>query len=488
MVKLGIREIFKITRIQKKYDRKTGVFRINIAYKTKTDVTDRTIKVAEAFGIGVDNFQEHVIYDNVELKIAPNDVVYITGDSGSGKSVLLKALEKDLQPETVNLNNVKIEPAKPLIDTAGGNFNQGLTLLSRVGLNDAFLFVRRYSQLSDGQKYRYRLAKMIESDKKYWFADEFCSTLDRDTAKIVAFNIQKIAREEGRAVFAATTHTDLFEDLKPSIHIHKRFGREIKVNYYPNNINRECSIVKEMRIEKGTRADYKKLAHFHYRDSRLFAHHKIFTMKRNDETVGAIVYGSPPLAVTGRRKALGKNLTIQEINRDIIRISRVVIHPKYRTIGLGAKIVTETLPLAGKPYVETIAVMAKYNPFFEKAGMTKIAETTPNPQVLKIVENLRAFNFDPVFLTSERTNMNKLQNMTEKEVDKVKMLLKKVSGIYRKRIAGARQAFLNKEEYEAIVDAADIEKLAKMLRILGFLTQTKVYLFWKRKLKNEKLP
>ena len=78
--------------------------------------------------------------------------------------------------------------------------------------------------------------------------------------------------------------------------------------------------------------------------------------------------------------------------------------------------------------------------------------------------------------------------MTEKEVDKVKMILKKVSGIYRKRIAGARQAFLNKEEYKAIVDAADIEKLANMLRILGFLTPIKVYLFWKRKLKNEKLP
>ena len=166
MVKLGIRELFKITRISKKYDRKAGVFRINIAYKTKTDITDRTVKVAEAFGIGVDNFQEHVIYDNLELKIAPNDVVYVTGDSGSGKSVLLKALEKDLQPETINLNDVQIEPAKPLIDTAGKNFHEGLTLLSRVGLNDAFLFVRRYSQLSDGQKYRYRLAKMIESDQK----------------------------------------------------------------------------------------------------------------------------------------------------------------------------------------------------------------------------------------------------------------------------------------------------------------------------------
>jgi len=130
--------------------------------------------------------------------------------------------------------------------------------------------------------------------------------------------------------------------------------------------------------------------------------------------------------------------------------------------------------------VETIAVMAKYNPFFEKAGMNKIVETIPNPQVLKVMEKLSALNFNPVLLTSERTNINKLQQMTTKEVDGVKRVIKEVSGIYRKRIAGAKQAFLNKKEYEAIVDAADINKLAKMLRILGFLVQTKVYLFWKK--------
>ncbi len=196
--------------------------------------------------------------------------------------------------------------------------------------------------------------------------------------------------------------------------------------------------------------------------------------------MGVIVYGSPPITVTGRRQALGRNLPIREVNRDLTRISRVVVHPKYRTIRLGVKIVAETLPLVGKPYVETIAVMAKYNPFFEKAGMTKIAETRPNPQILKVVEKLRAFNFNPVFLTSERTNLNILQRMTTKEVDRVKIVLKEVSGIYRKRITGARQAFLKKEEYEALVDAADIGKLAKMLRILGFLTQTKIYLFWKK--------
>jgi GNAT superfamily N-acetyltransferase len=202
-------------------------------------------------------------------------------------------------------------------------------------------------------------------------------------------------------------------------------------------------------------------------------------LKRAEETVGAVVYGSPPITATGRRQALGKHLPIKEVNRDIARISRVVVHPKYRTIGLGAKIVAETLPLAGKPYVETIAVMAKYNPFFERAGMTKIAETKPNPQTLKVVEKLRNFDFNPVFLTSERTNLNKLRKMTTEEVRGVKAALKGVSGIYRKRITSSSKAFLKKEEYEALVESADVEKLSKMLRILGFLTQTKVYLFWK---------
>jgi len=102
---------------------------------------------------------------------------------------------------------------------------EALELLSRVGLNDAYLFVRRYHELSDGQKYRYRIAKLIESGAQFWIMDEFCATLDRDTAKIVAFNIQKQARRTGKAVIAATTHTDLFEDLAPSVHIHKGWGK-----------------------------------------------------------------------------------------------------------------------------------------------------------------------------------------------------------------------------------------------------------------------
>jgi N-acetylglutamate synthase-like GNAT family acetyltransferase len=60
------------------------------------------------------------------------------------------------------------------------------------------------------------------------------------------------------------------------------------------------------------------------------------------------------------------------INEEIARISRVVIHPKFRGIGLGEFLVRETLPRVDAKVVEVLAVMAKYNPFFERAGMIRI--------------------------------------------------------------------------------------------------------------------
>jgi ABC-type ATPase with predicted acetyltransferase domain len=67
-------------------------------------------------------------------------------------------------------------------------------------------------------------------------------------------------------------------------------------------------------------------------------------------------------------------MTTQEINQNLSTINRIVIHHKYRTIDLGEKIIRETLPQAGTPYVELVAVMAKYSPFAEKAGMKKVVE------------------------------------------------------------------------------------------------------------------
>jgi len=469
------RELFKVTRVIKKFDRRTGKFTFDIRFKTKTEITPRTIAVAEAFGLGVDEFQEHVVYDNVELKIGPKDIVYITGDSGSGKSVLLDAIVRDLNPrEAARMSDMDIDPDKPLIDTVGKTVNEGLKLLSKVGLNDAFLFVRRYSQLSDGQKYRYRVAKLIESGAQWWIMDEFCSTLDRDTAKIVAFNVQKLARKLGKAVVAATTHTDLFEDLVPSVHVHKRFGKEVCVKYYPNQESKQCSLLKEMQVQEGSYEDWKKVAGFHYRGHRVAFMQKIFVLKRKGRVCGAVVYVHPMSAAPCRERVL-KIESMKELNEKVTRVARVVVHPKYRTIGAGVKLVHDSLPLCGKPYVEMIAVMARYNPFAEHAGMKKICESKPDKSILEAVAELEKLEFTSYLLAVPEIN----KRMLKGQVPQVKEILSSFSYPYNRRIAGQHGHF-TMEDYRKWLKKAERNDLARALRRLAQLNQSKVYLSWKR--------
>jgi ABC-type ATPase with predicted acetyltransferase domain len=468
------REHFQIRKFARRYDRKTGKFTFNISYETKTDITDRTVAVAEAFGLGISDFQKHVIYDDVELKIGPKDIVYLTGDSGSGKSVLLNAIVQDLNPqEAVRMSDVEIDPEKPLIDTVGESIKEGLKLLSKVGLNDAFLFVRRYSQLSDGQKYRYRLAKLIESGAQWWIMDEFCATLDRDTAKIVAFNVQKLARKLGKAVIAATTHTDLFEDLAPSVHIHKRFGKEISVKYYLNKLRKQCSLLQEMKVEDGTYEDWKKVAGFHYRSHRVAFMQKIFVLKCRDRICGAVVY-SYPMSAAPFRNSVVKFGSMKELNEKLARVSRVVVHPKYRTIGASVKLLRESLPLCGREYVEMIAVMARYNPFAEHAGMTRIGESQPDKSILEAIEKLEQLGFTAYLLAVPEYNKQKLEG----KIRQVKDIFCSFNYPYNRRIAGAHGNFKN-NDYRKWLKKTEINDLAKALERLAQLNQSKVYLFWK---------
>ena len=475
-------ELFRIHSLKRRYDKQTGKFIINIAYETAAPKpTDRVVSVAEAFGLGLDQWKKFVIYDNTKFKIGQTDIVYITGDSGSGKSVLLKALEKDIRQDMgltcINIADIKPPKHLPLIETIGKNLSEGLELLSRVGLNDAFLFLRSYEQLSDGQKYRYKIAKMIESQAQFWIMDEFAATLDRDTAKIVAYNLQKLARKQGKAVLAATTHTDLFQDLNPSVHIYKKFGKEISVNYYPNVPTKECSLVKEMRIEEGTTKDWRKLAGFHYRSHRIAAPRKIFCLKRGEELCGVIVYCYPPPTCFGRRLVLPK-MSIKELNEKLSIISRVVVHPKYRTIGLGVKLVKETLAKAGTPYVEMTAVMAKYNPFAEKAGMQKIAEQSPPKEALAIAEILHKLDFNIQLLGSEKYVLNKLRALSREYVTRIREAFTKHSHARFMKYFFCHAPFGRKKGYVEEINKASFERLAHLIKVCGFMLQTKVYLFW----------
>lgn len=208
-----------------------SIYQLDKRFVTTVERTDRVLEIAEAFGLGLDD-KEFVIFDNQPLEVQQGDVVYITGQSGSGKSLALRELKAQMQTEglqVADLDELQLDTTKPLIDQIGANTAEALNLLSIAGLNDAYLFVRKPQELSDGQRYRFKLAKIIESGAKVWVADEFLAVLDRTTAKVIAFNLQKIARKLGATLMVATTHTDMVADLAPNLYIEKRYREKIEI-------------------------------------------------------------------------------------------------------------------------------------------------------------------------------------------------------------------------------------------------------------------
>jgi ABC-type ATPase with predicted acetyltransferase domain len=106
-----------------------------------------------------------------------------------------------------------------------------LQLLAGVGLADAQAWLRPANRLSDGQQFRFRLARAIDfaeraSHPVTLVCDEFAALLDRVTACVVAASLRRtIDRSSGRlAAIVATSHDDIERPLKPDVVVRCDFG------------------------------------------------------------------------------------------------------------------------------------------------------------------------------------------------------------------------------------------------------------------------
>ena len=206
------------------------VYTIDRRFTSSVERTPRVLEIAEGFGLGLTD-KEFVVYDHLPLEVRTGDVVYITGQSGSGKSLLLKDLTIQMRAQglkVADLNNITL-PEKPVIEIVGKTTTQAADYLAKAGISDAWIYIRKPSELSDGQRYRLKLAMLMELDADVWIADEFGAVLDRVTAKVIAFNMAKVARAQKKTLMVATTHTDMKDELAPDLMITKRFRERVDV-------------------------------------------------------------------------------------------------------------------------------------------------------------------------------------------------------------------------------------------------------------------
>lgn len=201
-----------------------ATFNITKRYPWQGPLTQRATQICRMFGLTIDRLTERAPTHQCRLEIRPGDIVYITGPSGSGKSVLLRALGEAVgAAESIDLAELALPCDKTVIDCFDSDVVASLRTLSTVGLSEVFSILNRPCHLSDGQKYRFRLAQALAAQKPFVFADEFCSDLDRITAATVAFNIHKFAKRTKTTFVLASCHDDILIDLAPDVLVIKDF-------------------------------------------------------------------------------------------------------------------------------------------------------------------------------------------------------------------------------------------------------------------------
>jgi GNAT superfamily N-acetyltransferase len=150
-------------------------------------------------------------------------------------------------------------------------------------------------------------------------------------------------------------------------------------------------------LTHGTIRDYDALAPFHYLAPRPATIADIRVVRYRDGprsqprpvAVGVLSYPVP--SSFGRQKFLhrqrftrSENLVFA--NRHIRTISRVIVHPQFRSLGLSTLLVRCLCRHCKTRYVEAHAAMGRIHPLFERAGMKRVHLKGKNRPVYFILD------------------------------------------------------------------------------------------------------
>ena len=365
----------------------------------------RTAAVGLSFGIPLFG-SEVTVVEETKTTLRPGRIVLLTGSSGTGKSSALAQIDRHFAG-ACKVDRVSFPPAAAVVDHIApwASLSEAVGFMTCCGFSEPHLWVRRFQELSDGEKFRARLARAVALQARTNSAapllcDEFCTGLHRRAAKAISFNLRKLVARRRLSLVLASCHDDVISDLQPHVVIRLLGYGRCRVDEPKVHLNRPISFHRRLRIETGRKRDYEAFAGMHYRATdELGFVDKVFVMRdgRAGDLLGIVVYAHSPLELALRNKATDGRFSRNPhlLNRCFRILRRLVIHPDVRGCGLGRRLVAETLPKVGTPYVECLAAMGAFNPVFERAGMQRVGQYAPSAKRLAALEKLRALGVDP---------------------------------------------------------------------------------------------
>jgi GNAT superfamily N-acetyltransferase len=258
----------------------------------------------------------------------------------------------------------------------------------------------------------------------------------------------------------------------------------ISAHYRWRELPLRDSLLDELHFERGRLGDYESLARFHYKSGRPSPAKAVFRIRRHaptvvgryvrrgeqDQIIGVLVRSLPHLscqmrdvATHGRYQGLKRRDAAAMLNREVRTISRVVIDPQWRGLGLAVKLVRFALdqphdsdsPGATAPlFTEALAAMGHVSPFFERAGMTRY-DRPARPEHTRLLDALRHLSIEPHLLAATG-----LVNQRITRPDDVSFLVGELRTWLRARRRSV-QTSIEQLPLEALLRAARDELLAQ---------------------------
>lgn len=167
------------------------------------------------------------------------------------------------------------------------------------------------------------------------------------------------------------------------------------------------SLMDEMFISRGTKADWDLLHDLHYKAENLPIGPRFWKLELHGETIGVIVTGTPKGMLRERHQVFPKmkpgsgdsyasnKHRYVHINAHFRVISRFVLDTMFRGIGAGYRMMNLVSRMEGNTYMEIQSSMSKFNYFGQKAGFSFVKPANANnyDRVMKFFRS--TFNSSP---------------------------------------------------------------------------------------------
>ncbi len=395
---------------------------------------NRVLQLAGLFDLDADDLDGRSPAAQSPLTIPARGIVLITGPSGAGKSTLLRATVEVARHSSCVIDDGALPPLDPqaaVIESFPGELPRVLSTLSRAGLAEARLLARPIATLSVGQRARLMLAHSIHRAMQsadehpdrpiLIIIDEFLAALDRLTARVIARGLRRWLDRTSASITCvlATAHDDLAAALQPELHARFDLAGRLncttrdKVHPPPQPAEERAALGGEIIIERGGMREYDAIAAHHYRAGRPATvaqiHRAVYLPDRADQpsiVAGILIVSYPALSAEARRRALGARyeelptgIRGRSINRELRTISRVIIEPRFRGLGLASRMVRHALHEAETPCTEAFASMGRLHPFFARAGMQRF-DPVPTLAAARFNAVLRAVGIRPELIAA----------------------------------------------------------------------------------------